>query len=395
MAALDFPNPPLTVGQTYTAPTGAIYTWDGAVWSSTTPVQNAYWTDTGTTLQPASSPRNVAVPAGNVATTVTAGGGDGLLVGAATVANKIHVGSFGTAAGGGALRWNMTCNPAAGGALDDSTLPAWSLQANLPAPDALNIYRAPATTGAPAFVNFASFTNTGHLKLPAVGDLLIELGTAPGKGTIDSNQSLQLDVNHPWSPDTTTSPSWALKLDMSLDQLAVYRRAANASAGNVTMPFSISADGVTHCTLAGSSVTPGMLAPGASTRSVASVGIPANWSSTSVGAWINMGNTPTINIPSGSTGFIFCFASFYIVGTQGTTYDWYFGFHRDGNMVTYSHVSTGTGGSLGATIPCNASFAWYDNTAGSHYWGPMVLWLGGGTLHTSDAPGNFIIWGMA
>jgi hypothetical protein len=33
MAALDFPNPPLTVGQQYAAPTGVLYVWDGTVWT--------------------------------------------------------------------------------------------------------------------------------------------------------------------------------------------------------------------------------------------------------------------------------------------------------------------------------------------------------------------------
>src|SRR5262252_3533130 len=33
MANLDFPNPPLTVGQLYTGANGAVYNWDGAVWT--------------------------------------------------------------------------------------------------------------------------------------------------------------------------------------------------------------------------------------------------------------------------------------------------------------------------------------------------------------------------
>lgn len=33
MAALDFPNPPLTIGQTFTASNAVQYTWDGAVWA--------------------------------------------------------------------------------------------------------------------------------------------------------------------------------------------------------------------------------------------------------------------------------------------------------------------------------------------------------------------------
>jgi hypothetical protein len=34
MAAIDFPNPPLTVGQTFAASNGVTYKWDGAVWVS-------------------------------------------------------------------------------------------------------------------------------------------------------------------------------------------------------------------------------------------------------------------------------------------------------------------------------------------------------------------------
>jgi|SRR5215468_3059482 len=37
MAAPDFPASP-TVGQTYTAPSGLVYTWDGKVWSTTGPL---------------------------------------------------------------------------------------------------------------------------------------------------------------------------------------------------------------------------------------------------------------------------------------------------------------------------------------------------------------------
>jgi hypothetical protein len=33
MAALNFPNPPLTVDQEYSAPNGYLYRWDGEVWT--------------------------------------------------------------------------------------------------------------------------------------------------------------------------------------------------------------------------------------------------------------------------------------------------------------------------------------------------------------------------
>jgi len=41
MAAIDFPNPPLTVGQQFTSATGTLYTWDGVAWT-TQPADNVF-----------------------------------------------------------------------------------------------------------------------------------------------------------------------------------------------------------------------------------------------------------------------------------------------------------------------------------------------------------------
>jgi hypothetical protein len=44
MADLIFPPPPLTIGQTFTAPNGVTYEWDGAVWGPATGI-TALWSD--------------------------------------------------------------------------------------------------------------------------------------------------------------------------------------------------------------------------------------------------------------------------------------------------------------------------------------------------------------
>src|SRR5262245_54806948 len=67
MAAPDFPASP-TVGQIYTAPSGNVYTYDGAVWNTTGSAQSAYWSDTGTTLTPTTTTRMIDVPGATTGT---------------------------------------------------------------------------------------------------------------------------------------------------------------------------------------------------------------------------------------------------------------------------------------------------------------------------------------
>src|SRR5262247_2257581 len=62
MAALDFPNPPLTVGQLYNGTNGVTYQWDGTVWSL--PLGGAQlWSVSGAALTPTDATKTIAIPA--------------------------------------------------------------------------------------------------------------------------------------------------------------------------------------------------------------------------------------------------------------------------------------------------------------------------------------------
>src|SRR5262245_40411161 len=81
MAALDFPNPPLTIGQLYNGTNGVTYQWDGTVWS--VPVGGAQlWSTSGSALTPTDATKIVSVP-GSTST------GEALRVGAQTVKSRL------------------------------------------------------------------------------------------------------------------------------------------------------------------------------------------------------------------------------------------------------------------------------------------------------------------
>src|SRR5215467_7632533 len=72
MAALDFPNPPLTVGQLYNGTNGVTYQWDGTVW--TVPLGGAQlWSVSGAALTPVDTTKYLAVPGSSTLGTIIAG----------------------------------------------------------------------------------------------------------------------------------------------------------------------------------------------------------------------------------------------------------------------------------------------------------------------------------
>jgi len=149
MAAPDFPASP-TVGQTYTAPSGLVYTWDGAVWANSGAAQSAYWTDTGTTLQPTVATRTVTSRGDAQGNAFVAGAypSKARLFSSPTSAQAILVEN----ASLGASQW----------VLDNTAKPGWLIQMNSDT-DNFSVQHTPATAGVPAWPAMLQIDNAGNL----------------------------------------------------------------------------------------------------------------------------------------------------------------------------------------------------------------------------------------
>jgi len=326
MAAPDFPASP-TVGQTYTAPSGLVYKWDGAVWSTQTS-QAAYWSDTGTALTPATATRGVSIPAqqslllgnrpsakarisgtnasdgasyasftvnkdiyggiddaaqnawmlmlsaGTIATydelrvqhyDVTTGASrvplridgpsgrvdiPGVWSGSSNDWSQLTLGTTGVTAARGRIcqeqggRLDLLCNGklASAWASDDTARPSWLLGLDsAPAGDMLGVWRAPATTGAPAWVNFLKIDNAGVVSVPRDG--IFFKGSAGLYLTLEAAGTYAtLNFNHPWSPVNTGIGGWQFKLEQ--DNVQIWRKKAGDPGGTVSSCFGIDNTGV-------------------------------------------------------------------------------------------------------------------------------------------------------
>src|SRR5215831_16077785 len=134
MAALDFPNPPLTVGQLYNAPNGVTYQWDGTVWS--VPLGGAQlWSTSGATLTPTDATKAVSVP-GDVNGTALVFGTTATAAKGRLIQHPNTVQSYWSeniALTGGATAWVQ----------DDATKPSWQAVLNT-AGDNFLVRRFPA-----------------------------------------------------------------------------------------------------------------------------------------------------------------------------------------------------------------------------------------------------------
>src|SRR5215467_13671940 len=169
MAAPDFPNAP-TLNQTYTAPSGLVYTWDGKVWTTTAGAASTYWTDTGTALTPTDATKQVVIPGPTAGGTPQAQ----LVLGTRTMKGRVlslpAVDWYG-------ISFNRSYT-GAGWVQDDATKPSWNAEFQWAA-DNFNIERQ-----APAGANVSLLT------VDNAGNLTITGGTAvKASGTTWSNPS--------------------------------------------------------------------------------------------------------------------------------------------------------------------------------------------------------------
>lgn len=211
MAAPDFPASP-TVDQVYTAPSGNVYKWDGAVWTTTTAPQNAYWTDTGTALRPTDATRTVSVPYATAPSDV-------LTWGAGTAKMRVGEGTSGLA-----LRHNWR---AGASAPDDATKAAWAAYVGTTA-DTFQLDRAPAA----ATLGFSTL-----FRVDSAGNL--RLGANPYADLQCGATATQLNYNYYAAPPDLTKPSWLLQMEQTTNTCYLYYRAANAAAGSLTDVFHV------------------------------------------------------------------------------------------------------------------------------------------------------------
>src|SRR5215472_8897306 len=188
MAAPDFPASP-TVGQTYTAPSGLIYTWDGKVWSTTGAPQSAYWTDTGTALTPTTASENVSV--------IGAAGKAQYVAGTRTVKARLQAA---TTLDVTYLASNAVLNAAENAFVqDDASKPSWLLTEYVGG-DSFSVGRMPA--GGTGVTNLIIVDNAGNLTLAGAADERVTLSSGTAKSrllNLDGNQMALLTYNANWS----------------------------------------------------------------------------------------------------------------------------------------------------------------------------------------------------
>jgi hypothetical protein len=363
MAAIDFPNPPLTVGQTFVASNGVTYKWDGAAWVSVPAGSSA-------PSGPASGDLAGTYPAPQVLQASATGAfsvpGDAtkaqVVLGNQTAKARLQVSN--TAVTNAYLSSNWDPSAAV---QDDASKPSWQVSL-LSGMFALGYGAAGGSLS-----NRLMLDTTGKVTIPGptasgagADQSQVLLGTRLGKTRVHALPALDwagFSINRrfdgsAWNQDDATKQSWMLNLDVGADQVAFQRMAAG---GANTVPLYIQgSDGKTYCTLANTSVTTAMFAAGAPVNNVNTNAGPLSYSWTNV-AGTESGSLVSVSIIArGTTVLVTHDVSWFVTNAAAATASVIFILRRDGTQVASRRCDCTLTAGGQASLP---GFSYIDNAA--------------------------------
>src|SRR5262245_15869690 len=228
MSALDFPNPPLTIGQLYNGTNGVTYEWDGTVWK--VPLGGAQlWSTSGATLTPTDATKTVAVPTAS---------GNCVQFGPRTVKGRLFA-----APGVDVVQLFLNRDNATGLA-DDVAKSSWAFRLGLDS-DMAQFIRYPPSGGG---VTLLTLDNAGTLTVPghATSGNIVAGGMRTAKVHLVAHPSQ--DTGYVMfnrvigAVDDATKPSWIIALDTVSDALFFNRAAAGATSGTTMLSTSAVGD---------------------------------------------------------------------------------------------------------------------------------------------------------
>jgi hypothetical protein len=378
MAAPDFPASP-TVGQIYTAPSGTVYKWDGAVWYTAGVPQGAYWTDTGTALTPTDATKTVAIldtPSHNA-----------LLLGSLTA--KAHLITH-PSADGGFWGFNQGLNPGATAWVQDDTgKPSWMLGLSSTS-DNFVVYR-----GAPGGAQAALLTLDNQSKLTltnitaSTDALIVQTPAQAAKvhfgpfGTYGWGLRSNVAIG-PGTPalDNTGSPAWSMQVDSS-DTWNLYRASATTGTPVFNRLFYVDPNG--NLTLTGAIVRPNSQF---TLANIWSVGLPASWNGSVSGTWVQV-VAVSVSLTVGRWHLIWANPGWSVTGGMNSGQNFYIGYGYDGNIVNYSRFDTNSANAIGS-IPGASCLIWAEGSrpTGAHTYSLWVWRSAGIAIQTQgDATG--------
>src|SRR5262245_7500921 len=216
MAALDFPNPPLTVGQLYNGTNGVTYQWDGTVWS--VPLGGAQlWSVSGSTLTPTDATKTVTIPG-------TSGGV--LLLGSQTAKARITGSNSGAVTGSIALSANRDWIT---NTYDDAAKVSWLLALREDA-DFFQVQRWPA--GSNTAANLLTLDATGTLTVAnplksssgsGGGSIILASGYSTTRLIVPGTISANYFWSGTWQRDDTAKMGAYLQLDPTTGNMTYAR----------------------------------------------------------------------------------------------------------------------------------------------------------------------------